>query len=248
MAPAAVAALRFWIKRTEEMNCDEVCGAPPQKVFKSKLGLPSVGLHRQPPADFWEKFPANRNFLKPALISAVRLRSLAAAAGVVDMERVELVCSDLTKGADIGCVGAARTSTASKNASSCSDYPDQITEAVAGWVIKGFAAGPFRKDEVPAGAKISGIMCRPKPNGAVRVILNLSAPAGVSVNDGIDASLFPATMSSTAKWLLVLNKAGRGALMTKVDWADRTSTLRSGRQTGTCSGSSGWTNTLWNYA
>ena len=27
-------------------------------------------------------------------------------------------------------------------------------------------------------------------------------------------------MSSTAKWVAVLNRAGRGCLMTKVDWAD----------------------------
>jgi len=220
VAPAAVAALDFWIRRTIDIDCDCVYGAPPKKVFKSKLGLPAVGPDCRPGVNFWEHFPMNKNLLKSALISATRLHSLALAARVANMVRVAAVCEDLTKGADIGCVGAARAGTTSRNASSCSEYPDQITEAVAGWVIKGFAAGPFSKEEVPAGAKISGIMCRPKPNGAVRVILNFSAPAGVSVNDGIDAALFPATMSSTAKWLVVLNKAGRGALMTKVDWAD----------------------------
>ena len=42
------------------------------------------------------------------------------------------------------------------------------------------------EEEVPAGAKVSGIMVRKKPNGAARVILNLSGPKGMSVNDGID--------------------------------------------------------------
>ena len=91
---------------------------------------------------------------------------------------------------------------------------------MAGWLEKGFAAGPFSAEDVPAVAKVNGMMCRPKPSGAVRVILNMSAPAGRSVNDGIDSGEFPTVMSSTAKWVAVLNRAGRGCLMTKVDWAD----------------------------
>ena len=73
---------------------------------------------------------------------------------------------------------------------------------------------------MPADAKVNGIMCRPKPNGTVRVILNLSAPARMSVNDGIDSDDFPTSMSSTSKWVECLNMAGRGALMTKIDWSD----------------------------
>jgi hypothetical protein len=91
---------------------------------------------------------------------------------------------------------------------------------VAAWITKGFASGPFTEEEVPAGAKISGIMTRQKPNGSVRIILNLSAPKGMSVNDGINSEEFPAVMSSTGKWLEVLHKAGRGCRMCKNDWAD----------------------------
>jgi hypothetical protein len=71
-------------------------------------------------------------------------------------------------------------------------------------VKKGYAYGPVEAAQVPAAAKVSGIMVRPKPNGSVRVILNLSAPKGRSVNDGIDKSEF---------------KAGKGCLITKTDWA-----------------------------
>ena len=73
---------------------------------------------------------------------------------------------------------------------------------------------------MPTGAKINGIMGRPKPNGAVRVILNMSAPEGSSVNSGIDEEEFPAVMSSTAKWVAVLNRVGRNFLMTKANWSD----------------------------
>ncbi len=39
------------------------------------------------------------------------------------------------------------------------------------------------------------------------------------MNEGINKEEFPATMSSTAAWLAVLDSAGRGCLMTKTDWA-----------------------------
>ena len=52
------------------------------------------------------------------------------------------------------------------------------------------------------------------------MILNLSAPRGISVNDGIDSDLYPEVTSSTGKWLEVLERAGRGCRMCKVDWAD----------------------------
>jgi len=72
----------------------------------------------------------------------------------------------------------------------------------------------------PPDAKVSGIMCRMKPNGTARIILNLSAPKGNSVNEGIDGDLFPATMSSTTAWLNILDKAGKKCLIIKVDWAN----------------------------
>jgi hypothetical protein len=68
--------------------------------------------------------------------------------------------------------------------------------------------------------KVNGILTRTKPNGTVRIILNLSAPKGFSVNDGIDKDEFPTKMSSTEAWVLVLNSVGRGCSIMKVDFAD----------------------------
>jgi hypothetical protein len=62
-------------------------------------------------------------------------------------------------------------------------------------------------------------MCRIKPNGTARVILNLSAPKGLSVNDGINADDFPTSMSSTTRWLEILDTAGKSCSIAKVDWA-----------------------------
>jgi hypothetical protein len=157
---------------------------------------------------------------RAAMISAVKLRSLAVAVGLGQHPLLEVVVGDLEGGADIGCEGEGRRATFSGNASSAKMAGEQVTDAVASWVKKGFVRGPLDVRDVPAGAKINGLMCRPKPDGGVRVIMNMSAPAGASVNDGIDADRFPAVMSSTGKWLAVLNAAGRECDIMKMDWAD----------------------------
>ena len=194
---------------------------PAQKNFVPKFKLPAVEDYKSDPGPgFWAAFPVNRCRTGSPLISAIALMSLSLAVGLRDADRLNLVLDDLKKGADIGCFGDPRGPTHSKNAASCWEFADRITDAIAGWVDKRFVAGPFTAEEVPTDAKVNGIMCRPKPNGTVRVILNLSAPAGMSVNDGINSNDFPTSMSSTSKWVECLNMAGRGALMTKIDWSD----------------------------
>jgi hypothetical protein len=193
---------------------------PPRRVFKPKVDLPVlVDYSAVPEAGFWETFPVNKAPGK-SMISAARLRGLALAVGCSDERRLAMVCEDLERGALIGCVGRFRGASRSRNAPSALEYPREVTDAVASWVKAGFAVGPFLEEEVPAGVKVNGIMTRPKPNGAVRIILNLSSPKGAAVNEGIDVAMFPATMSSTAKWLAVLGRAGRQGVMIKMDWAD----------------------------
>jgi hypothetical protein len=191
------------------------------KKFKPKF--PDIPVRAEyksaAPPEFWDKFPKHTVCPgKPSLISKA-LKQWAHMLGVSDKDRLDRVIRNIENGADIGCKGAAREPSRSSNAASAYQYGPQVTDAIAEWVHKGYAFGPVVAAQVPAAAKVSGIMVRPKPNGSVRVILNLSAPKGRSVNDGIDKSEFPAVMSSTAAWLAVLDKAGRGCLMTKTDWA-----------------------------
>jgi len=212
--------LEMWMAWAVEVAAAPVPAGPPAKVFKPKVPLPTLESYEgDPGAEFWEQFPVNKKPGK-SLISAVKLRGLVMAVGTGDADRLALVCKDLTVGADIGCTGRWRGPSRSSNAPSAMEFPREVTDAVASWVAAGFAIGPFEEDQVPEGVKVSGIMTRPKPNGAVRIILNLSAPKGAAVNEGIELAAFPATMSSTGKWLAVLARAGRNALMIKMDWAD----------------------------
>ncbi len=189
---------------------------------------------------YWEKFPVNRNRLGKSLIEANAVRWVAARVGSGNWERLGRACAILERGPDIGCRGTARAATFSKNAASAINCGYQVSGSVASWIQKGFAAGPFEEGEVPAGAKVNGIMTRQKPNRAVRIILNLSAPKGMSVNDGISSEEFPAVMSSTGNGWKCCTRPGRDAGCAKMTGRMHTSTLPRGQRTRTCNGSPGW--------
>jgi len=215
---AAVATRDAWRKRIIEVTLSGDGDLPPAKKFKPKHDLPVLKDYRVPaPPSFWDKFPSNTMPVGKSMINGTELKRLATAAGCWTTAD-EAIFKDLTEGADIGCKGRFRQASFSKNAESAFLFPQEITDAIAAWIVKKFAKGPF--DQPEEGAKVNGIMCRQKPNGSARIILNLSAPEGRSVNDGINADEFPAKMSSTAKWLEVLEKVGTGALMMKADWSD----------------------------
>jgi hypothetical protein len=214
-------ARRLWANLILEVEAAGPVAVPKEKIFKPKFPrIPVLDDYtKAAPEEFWAEFP--EYYVCPAKpsLNGKKLKRWADALGCSEPDRLNRVLECIRSGADIGCRGEARKPSRSKNAASAFQYGPQVTDAIAEWVQKGYAYGPVAAEEVPAAAKVSGIMVRPKPNGSVRVILNLSAPKGRSVNDGIDKTDFPATMSSTAAWLAVLDTAGRGCLMTKTDWA-----------------------------
>ena len=86
----------------------------------------------------------------------------------------------------------------------------QCEKAICEWLHKGYASGPLNRQEIPFEViKLSGLMTNIKPNGSVRVILNLSKGDPCCVNDGIDKVEFPTLMGSRV--LNMLNSCGRGA-------------------------------------
>ena len=199
----------------------EIPDLPPSKTFKPKYNLPTLTNYRSAaPAHFWSEFPEH---LQQPAISSVNpdlLLHLLIETNFPNLALAKTIHNDLKYGAKIGCKGIFRQPTIATNAPSAYNDGPQVSDAIADWLQKGFAYGPIPLSQVPVGAKFSGIMTKPKPNGSVRIILNLSAPLGTSVNEGINPSDFPTTMSSTTAWLRVLRAAGRNAKMCKIDWAD----------------------------
>ena len=212
---------QYWLELWHNVATEELRPLPPKKEFKPKFDLPILDNYEaHAPENFWESFPSN--FVQPAASSIDHelLRLLALDAGFRDYVLLDKICADLKDGAVIGCKPEFRQPSSATNAPSSFQDGRQVTDALAAWIEKGFVFGPVDKHQVPLWAKLSGIMTRPKPNGSVRVIINLSAPKGSSVNDGIDNTEFPTSMDTLVKWLRALHKAGRRCKICKVDWSD----------------------------
>ena len=204
-----------------ELSTTNIPDLPPNKTFKPKYNLPTLTNYNTiAPSNFWDNFPKNliqpsKSSLNPDLLLQLLLET-----NFPDLELAYKIFDDMKFGAKIGCKGDFRKPSIATNAPSAYTDGPQVSDAIADWLHKGFAFGPIPIHEAPSNAKFSGIMTKPKPNGSVRIILNLSAPLGSSVNEGIDPSEFPTTMSSTTAWLRVLRSAGRNAKFCKIDWAD----------------------------
>ena len=67
----------------------------------------------------------------------------------------------------------------------------QVMDPMADWTLRSYAFGPVKAAVVPRDTKVSGIIVRPRPNGSVLVSLDLSAPKGRTINDGIDKTVYP---------------------------------------------------------
>ena len=210
-----------WGELLDKYSLTHPLPVPPPKIFKPKMNLPKLATYRNmnPGSKYWSSWPYNGNKVGRSRIDGHKLKSMALEAGYKDKATLDKVFIDLTEGARIGCEGTFRQPSFSTNAESALGNGEKVSDAIAEWIHEGYAHGPVNKSCVPKEAKISGIMTKTKPNGSVRVILNLSAPIGKSVNEGIDNAKFPATMSSTTRWLRVLAKAGVNSNMVKIDWS-----------------------------
>lgn len=211
----------FWKALLLEQVSKDIPELPDAKKFKAKHDLPVLHDYSKPAPDwFWHKFPSNLKEEKSSLINADVLYCLAIECGYKDLDNLNKVCGWLKNGAVIGCKNPFRDPVTANNAKSAIVEGQKVTDSICDWINKGFVHGPIEQHLVPENAKFSGLMTRPKPNGAVRIILNLSAPEGSSVNDGIDSDEYPAFMSSTTDWLRVLNKAGLRCFISKTDFSD----------------------------
>ena len=92
-------------------------------------------------------------------------------------------------------------------------------EAVSALIAAESRAGRLAVAEVPDRFRKNPIGAIPKSNqpGKFRLIVDLSAPRGASVNDGIDADLCSLEYASVAQAASLVKSLGRGALMAKVD-------------------------------
>ena len=150
-------------------------------------------------------------------------------AGVQNIPLLRKVCDYVRNGARIGCRGEGRLPTYGINDKSINLSGFQVMDAVHSWVSDGICLGPLKESELPFdNYTISPLTTRPKPNGSLRIILDLSSPhlddyklgdgVPLSVNAGIKKEEYVTTMTSTTLWLQALMNAGVGCVMSKCDW------------------------------
>ena len=92
-------------------------------------------------------------------------------------------------------------------------------EAVNHLITSEVSAGRLVIADEPDKVRRNPIGAIPKPNqpGKFRLIVDLSAPQGASVNDGIDATLCSLEYASVEQAAKLVKHLGRGALMGKLD-------------------------------
>lgn len=148
----------------------------------------------------------------PINLSALRDLSVPAAAPRL----LHTVLTRLERGADIGYTGP-HTSTSRPNNLSARSRPSAVSEAIAREVSRGHTAGPFPYPPYTP-FRCNPLGARDKPDGSVRLLLDLSQPEGLSVNSHIDKASFAVHYTSMTDAVEKIFDAGpQGALLAKAD-------------------------------
>ena len=128
---------------------------------------------------------------------------------------VEFILNGFRHGFNIGFRGLLNEQPL-KNNKSARDNPEKVSQAIAKEVERGHTAGPFLSPPFPH-CHISPLGAAPKPDGSCRLILDLSQPAGDSVNDNINKAEFPCNYTHFDAATDLVFRMGRGCYLTKID-------------------------------
>jgi len=103
-----------------------------------------------------------------------------------------------------------------KNAHCAIKHGQEVTETIATWVDKGYAAGPFEGPPCPH-FRVNPIIAVVQP-GKVRPVLNVSAPDGSSFNSNVnEQETEKVTMASAMQFAQNLLDCGPNSVMSKLD-------------------------------
>ena len=128
---------------------------------------------------------------------------------------VNALINGLRYGFHIG-FSSPRFSVCAPNRPSALEHREVVSAAIAKGVERGHTVGPFPTPPFPVFA-CSPLGCVPKKPDSWRLILDLSAPAGCSVNDGIPVENGAVQYVRFDQIIRMIAQLGRGALIAKVD-------------------------------
>jgi hypothetical protein len=195
---------------------------PKNKVLCPEL--PVLSDYSKPPqAEYWDNFPKNPVPVKPVSdISASKLAQKVKDRSemLTDAEkfRAETCIKNLTLGAG-SFQRFPLPACYQQNSTDVAKYGKEVADAIASWVKKGFAAGPF--DYPPLRNFRVNPLLAIQQNGKVRPVLNLSEPKGASFNENVlTEKLEKVNMTSCKQFSKSLYEAGKGAKFSKYDFVD----------------------------
>ena len=148
-------------------------------------------------------------------INVVRLGGVLGSHPNDDM--VRYLISGFTHGFDIGFRGGFDDdNTRPRNLLSAIHDAAKVSAAVQKELTRGHTSGPFSSPPF-LHTHCSPLGAAPKPDGSVRLILDLSSPRGLSVNDGISADMFACKYSKFDDAVDVVVRVGVGCFLAKID-------------------------------
>lgn len=159
---------------------------------------------------------ANRE-AAPLLQTPIRVAALTRLCTFMSVPH-SLVVDRFLHGADLGVEGSPGAHFCLNNRSAFR-HRTAVTPAVAREVAAGVTRGPFSSPPFPS-FRVNPISARPKPDGSVRIILDLSQPRGDAVNDYINIDRFHVQYTSIDELIRhIFINGGRGSMLFKADIA-----------------------------
>ena len=135
--------------------------------------------------------------------------------GYPDMNMVDYLLSGFKQGFRIGYEGLDFP-LITKNLPSATDNPEQVTAAIIKELERGHTAGLFTQPPFE-NFRCSLLGAVPKKDGTHRLIIDLSSPSGLSINDFISKEDYSVTFSKFDDVVSMVKSLGKSALMAKLD-------------------------------
>jgi hypothetical protein len=135
-----------------------------------------------------------------------------------DQTEVRKTLHGIEIGEDLGFSGPRKVSVSPSPRNMDPVSVKAISDNIEKRRLNGTIIGPFESIPTP-GFRSSSIYAIPKSEGGKRIIHNLSAPDGLSVNDFLDMSAYTCSFVPFQTALDMIIEAGRGCVLGKLDWA-----------------------------
>ena len=132
-----------------------------------------------------------------------------------DRSLVNFLLNGFSFGFDLGYRGPILPGTR-KNLLSARSHPAEVTKALMKEVSRGHTVGPFRVSPYPV-LHVSPLGAVAKKDGSFRIILDLSSPAGESVNEGICKDEYSVRYQGFDEAVSLILSLGPGSYMAKAD-------------------------------